>query len=519
MGQFDGRRLSWLRLGVSLGVISALVFTALSGWRWFEDSKAAAGGRAWFAAYVDVTTTPQLEFENPTSTAARDVVLSFIVSSPDAPCTPSWGTFYTLDGAAADLDLDRRIARLRQNEGDVVVSFGGAINDELATVCVDEDQLLEAYTAVVDRYDLRTIDLDLEGAGLTNTEAIDRRAAVIAKLQAARDAKQKDLRVWLTLPVAPQGLSPEGAQAVTAMLKAGVDISGINVMTMDFGDSRGDGVSMADASIASLNATHTQLSTLYAGAGDPLGPATLWRRMGATPMIGQNDVPGEVFGLDAARELNQFAYDRGMGRLSMWSLNRDRTCGANYPNTRVVSNSCSGVDQDSSTYAQTLHDGLTDRPDAVVVTPTAAETASASRAPDDPQSSPYPIWEEDLTYVAGTRIVWHQNVYVSKWWSTGDLPDDPTVTQYSSPWQLVGPVLPGEEPVPSPTLPEGTYPDWKTAEVYTQGQRVLFDGVPFSAKWWTQGDSPTARSTQSEPSPWERLSDAEIRRVVAGADN
>ena len=519
MGQFQGRRLSWLRLGILIIGGSALVFTGLSGWRVFQDSQAATGDRAWFAAYVDVATTPRLAFEEPTSPAARDVVLSFVVASPDKPCKPSWGKDYALDAAADDLDLDRRIARLRQHDGDVVVSFGGALNDELATVCTDDDQLLEAYGAVVDRYNLRTIDLDLEGAGLTDDAANLRRAAVIAKLQDARAAKDKDLRVWLTLPVTPQGLSAEAKKAVSGMLDAGVDLSGVNVMTMDFGTSRRDGQSMADASIAALNATHRQLDGLYTAAGKPIGPATLWKRMGATPMIGQNDVHDEVFPLGAARELNEFAHEKGLGRLSMWSLNRDRTCGANYPDVRVVSNSCSGVDQGDLTYAQVLRKGLTDRPDTASVTPTRTETAAAGPVTDDPKTSPYAIWEEDSAYVDGTRVVWHHNVYLSKWWTTGDVPDDPTVDEFSSPWQLVGPVLPGEKPIPVPKVPAGTYPQWDTKKAYTKGQRVLLDGVAFSAKWYNQGTSPTARSTQSDPSPWERLTDAELRRVAAGADD
>ena len=40
----------------------------------------------------------------------------------------SWGTYATLDGAAATMDLDRRIAQVRGQGGDAVVSFGGASN-------------------------------------------------------------------------------------------------------------------------------------------------------------------------------------------------------------------------------------------------------------------------------------------------------------------------------------------------------------------------------------------------------
>ena len=44
-----------------------------------------------FAGYVDVTAVPSYSFETPADPALQDVVLSFIVASPGAPCTPSWG--------------------------------------------------------------------------------------------------------------------------------------------------------------------------------------------------------------------------------------------------------------------------------------------------------------------------------------------------------------------------------------------------------------------------------------------
>lgn len=52
-----------------------------------------------------------------------------------------------------------------------------------------------------------------------------------------------------------------------------------------------------------------------------------------------------------------------------------------------------------------------------------------------------------------------------------------------TPWQLVGPVLSGEKPIQQPTLPAGTYPKWSGKTVYDGGDRVLFEGIPFQAKW------------------------------------
>ncbi len=45
--------------------------------------------------------------------------------------------------------------------------------------------------------------------------------------------------------------------------------------------------------------------------------------IGITPMIGVNDDTNEVFDLAAAQEIVDFAQQKGISRISMWSLNRD----------------------------------------------------------------------------------------------------------------------------------------------------------------------------------------------------
>lgn len=523
MSRFNGRRLSFARLAVLAVAVAAVAFVGTSSWRQHQDDKAASDSTAWFASYVDATVTPLYAFEQPASAAARNVLLSFVVADPSHACKPTWGGAYSLDSAADDLDMDRRIARLRQRGGDVTVSFGGAINSELSTSCSNPQDLLKAYSDVVKRYDLRTIDLDVEGAALGDAAAAARRATAMKALQDERKAEGEDLRIWLTLPVSPAGLSTEGKQTVSAMLDAKVDLSGVNVMTMDYGNSREKGQSMLDASTQALNATHNQLSQVYARSEVSIGSATLWRRMGATPMIGQNDVAGEIFTLDAARELSAFAKSKGLGRMSMWSLNRDRTCGANYPDVTIVSNSCSGVDQGGQSFATVLRGNLKGSPDKTEVTPVEPESSSGRQSPDavvtdNPATSPYPIWDPNTTYVEGTRIVWHRNAYIAKWWTLGDVPDDPVVDESSSPWRLIGPVLPGEKPVKTKTLPKGTYPEWKETKAYRKGERVILDGIPFTAKWYSLGVRPDARATQDEPSPWRRLTDAEINKAADAAE-
>jgi chitinase len=510
MGQFDGRRLSVVRLGILVLLVLAAVFASLRGWNWFEQNRELAAASApGFAGYVDVTATPQLGFAIPqVNAASRDAVLAFVVSMPKGPCEPAWGGAYSLDDAAAQLDLDRRIARRQQDGGAVMVSFGGQANTELAVACSDPGRLYDAYAAVVNRYHLTAIDLDIEGSALDDAAATQRRAQALARLQ-----RGMHLDVWLTLPVARTGLTDAGEELVRRTLAGGVRLAGVNVMTMDYGDLP-PGQSMAAAAQQALEAAHTQVQALYAGAGEQLSSVEAWQHLGATAMIGQNDVAGEVFGLEDARRLRSFADAHGLGRLSVWSLNRDRACGANYPDVTLVSDACSGVPQQTGAFAEALGGArhgspLLSRSAEATATPSVNPTATPT---DDPATSPYPIWQQDQVYVEGMRVVWHHNVYVAKWWTSGDVPDDPVQSASTSPWTLVGPVLPGESPQPTPTVPAGTYPQWRSGKVYQKGDRVLFDGIAFVAQWWTQGQSPATPGTANAPSPWRALTAQDLEQ-------
>ncbi len=438
----------------------------------------AASAPPWEAAYVDVTATPNFEFEN--QPEQHRAVLAFIVSDPGSVCVPSWGAGYTMDSAASQLDLDRRIARLKQVGGSVVISFGGLLNDELAVRCVNATRLFEAYASVVNRYEIGTIDLDIEGAALTDASAGQRRAVAIAGLQKARIAAGRDLKVWLTLPASPTGLTQAGTAAVAQLLGAGIDLAGVNAMTMDYGASKPESLSMGDASIQTLLAVHAQLGMLFHNAGVDLSDPDVWKRMGATPMIGVNDERGEVFTLEDASTLNRFAQDRGIARMSMWSANRDRTCRESAAAPTVVSSFCSGVEQSGATFASVLGAGFDGQPQVATATAAAtlqhsgAATLSAPAAhdaaahdaaahdaaahdpaahdpvADDPATSPYSVWSAAVAYPIGAKVVWHRNVYVAQSSTMGDVPDASLVGKTASAWTLLGPVLPGEHPSPTP---------------------------------------------------------------------
>lgn len=138
----------------------------------------------------------------------------------------------------------------------------------------------------------------------------------------------------------PSGLTADGLYVLQSALRYGVQIAGVNVMAMDYGDSASPNPSgqMGQFAIEAAQSTFAQLQTLY---GSTKTSAQLWQMIGVTPMIGLNDDTSEVFDEAAARQLVAFAQQQGMGRISMWSLNRDTTGTA----TNSVTNTASSITQ------------------------------------------------------------------------------------------------------------------------------------------------------------------------------
>ncbi|MCE4027801.1 chitinase [Microbacterium sp. Au-Mic1] len=385
----SGGRLSAWR--VLVGVLVALTVVAgivVVPWFLLRDEAApgAAPGPRWFGGYYDITATdPPKDVLSGSGSDA--VVLAFVTAGPGDTCRPTWGGVYSLAEAGDALDLDRRIAQKRQDGAPVTVSFGGTRGAELATACASIGDLMNAYAAVLERYTVTAIDLDLEHPALSDVVAGDRRAEAVARLQERQRAKGSELSVWLTLPAGQDGLGTDGLRSIRQLLQAGVQLSGVNAMTMD--DSAPlAGRSMAAATITALTAVHDQLGRLYDDLHLALPAGGAWAVMGATPMIGRNDVHDEVFALDDAATLNAFAQKQRLARLSMWSLNRDRACDADQQDP--ASASCSGVAQGDSAFAAVLGRGFAVAPTTAAEPGPTASTSGSAAAPYTGSPAPPP---------------------------------------------------------------------------------------------------------------------------------
>jgi hypothetical protein len=289
---------------------------------------------AGFAPYVDTSLYPAFDLlANVTATGVKTYNLAFITDG--GGCTPKWGGVSDLgsDGVAS------QIGALRAKGGDVRVSFGGASGSELATTCGSASALATAYGKVVDAYGLTKVDFDIEGGALPNTAANTIRAQAIAKLQ----QQHPNLDVSYTLPVMPEGLTQDGVNLLSNAKSNGVKVSTVNIMAMDYGPAySGD---MGTYATQAATATQAQVKSVLG-----LSDSAAWKAVAVTPMIGVNDVASEIFKVDDASQLVDFAKSKGLGGLSMWSATRDKQCaGGTKPSADAT---CSSVLQDANAFTK-----------------------------------------------------------------------------------------------------------------------------------------------------------------------
>ena len=289
---------------------------------------------AGFAPYVDTSLYPAFDLlAAADATGVKNFNLAFVTDG--GGCTPKWGgvTDLTSDGVAT------QFGSLRAKGGDVRVSFGGASGSELATTCSSADALAAAYGKAVDAFKLTKVDFDVEGGALPNTAANTRRAQAIAKLQ----QQHPNLDVSFTLPVMPEGLTQDGVNLLSNAKSNGVKTDTVNIMAMDYGPSySGD---MGTYAEQAATATQAQVKSVLG-----LSDSAAWKTVAVTPMIGVNDVSSEVFKVDDATQLVNFAKSKGLGWLSMWSATRDKQCdGGTKPTADAT---CSSITQDKFAFSK-----------------------------------------------------------------------------------------------------------------------------------------------------------------------
>ncbi|EQD67258.1 hypothetical protein B1A_07773, partial [mine drainage metagenome] len=76
------------------------------------------------------------------------------------------------------------------------------------------------------------------------------------------------------------------------------------------------------------------------------------------------------------------------------------------------------------------------------------------------------MWAPTTTYEQGYKVVQAGYIYQAKWYNIGNDPAAYVRFAYQTPWELPGPVLPGDRAPKLTTLPAGTYPAWSVSQKY-----------------------------------------------------
>lgn len=274
----------------------------------------AGGGQMAYSPYVDLTMigSKAALLAQVKDAGLRDISLAFLQSNGAGGV--SWGgggqslteaTFW--DGSS----VREAINALKAQHVGVTISIGGAAGVDPATVRgTSVAQLQAQYQSIIDVYGVRALDFDVEGGASADVQANRLRNQALAGLQKANPG----LELSYTLPVLPTGLVNDSLIMLQDAAKAGVQLGSVNIMAMDYGSAVDNNGQMGVSAIQAIRSTEAQL--------DKVGYPTVG--VGVIPMIGINDINTEIFTLNDAHMLVDYARsDQRVVELSAWSLGRD----------------------------------------------------------------------------------------------------------------------------------------------------------------------------------------------------
>lgn len=272
-------------------------------------------------------------------TGAKYYTLAFIINGKGKPCRATWNAMQPVGSW-----MKAQIAALQAAGGDVSVSFGGAAGVEIADSCTNLKSLETQYQSVISTYHLTHLDFDIEGKTLRNTKGNDLRNKAIAALQQQAEAQGQTLDISFTLAVNVTGLPKDEIDLLKNAIHNGVKISVVNIMTMDYYSKDAPGNMMGRNAIKAATSLFQQLQSLYPSKS----ASEVWAMIGLTPMIGMNDDHKEIFTLQNAQQVLNFAEQQHIALLSFWEVERDHQCA----NGQKPPNNCTGVKQQPYQYDQ-----------------------------------------------------------------------------------------------------------------------------------------------------------------------
>ncbi len=257
------------------------------------------------------------------ATGVKWFTIAFILSN--GGCAPAWDGSGPLTGGAHASTINA----IRAAGGDVIPSIGGWSGNKLGPRCSSASALAGAYQQVINAYNLKAIDVDIE-----NTDEFENEVVQDRILGALKIVKQNNpgIKTIITFGTTTSGPSWWGTRLINqaAALQANIDV--FTIMPFDFGG----GANMYQNNVNAAEGLKTALKNAF-GWSD----ATAYAHMGISGMNGLSDQQ-ELTTTAIWTQIRDWAKARGLARFTFWSVNRDRPC----PGGGVVSD-CSGIAQNN----------------------------------------------------------------------------------------------------------------------------------------------------------------------------
>ena len=266
------------------------------------------------------------------ATGVKDLTLAFVLSH--GKCNPAWDGKRPLNTGSDQAAIEA----IRAAGGDVDVSFGGWSGKKLGSSCETPESLAGAYQKAIDAYSLKAIDIDIEHGEFTNKKTRLRVVAALAAVQRANPG----LEISITFGTAQSGPERDGQSLIADAAAIGFQPSVWTLMPFDFGAPIAD---MGQTSIAAAEGLQRELVARYG-----LSASAAYQHVGISSMNGVTDESDETVSAADFHAMLSFAQQHHLGRLSFWSVNRDRACaGAN-----TDEDSCSAISQQAFEFSDLL---------------------------------------------------------------------------------------------------------------------------------------------------------------------
>ncbi|QIZ37574.1 chitinase [Saccharopolyspora sp. ASAGF58] len=235
-------------------------------------------------------------------TGIKAFTLAFILSGNG--CDPAWDGERPLDG-----DDAAQIKRIRDAGGDVVVSMGGSAQEgrKLGEVCPNEQALANAYQKVIDAYQLKAIDIDIEKGEFESPEAQDRELGALKILK----QRNPELKTIMVFPTERSGPDDLGKRLIRRAHELGANVDVFTIMPFSFGgtDMTRDTISAAEGLVSEIAGTFAiPKKEAYQKAG----------------ISSKNGGLEETVRLEDFHNFLDYANGHHLGRFTFWAVNRDR---------------------------------------------------------------------------------------------------------------------------------------------------------------------------------------------------